>query len=163
MQQGLTLPWATMHIPWPAVMCNLPDMPPDHFPSFDLTCIFLWNTSPHIVSAIPLKPPSRIILIYPSFCFPYRKRLTGIDAKIIERCVVFFVTKLCAGKPACGKFTRAVSHVLTAKHPKLKKLFGGEIRSKCWVKRFPYRRYAGIGISLLHSIAYRHHALAHTY
>ena len=50
-------------------------MPRHHSPTLDLSRILRRHSSPHIVAAIPLKPPARVFGKNPTVFSPFRKRL----------------------------------------------------------------------------------------
>lgn len=122
MKQSLTLPPSTRHITHPTIVPHLGYVSYYRFPSFYLSLVFFWNSSPHIIAAIPLKPSSRIIFVYPPILFPYRKWLRGIHTKIVKLWIMLFRTQFCLSKPRCRKFIFAIGHILTTKHPELKHL-----------------------------------------
>ena len=91
MKQGLPLFPATRPIAFHAIMLDLRDMTPYGFPALDLPGI-IRASAPHVVSAIPLEPPPRILPVYPTPFPPIGQGLRGIDLEEIQLRVVFFMT-----------------------------------------------------------------------
>ena len=86
-QQRLPLPRPAHRIARRAMSFNLRDVPPNGLPTFDLPGIFFRHAAAHIVPAIPLEPAAWIVRVNPSFSSPGRKRLTRVDAEIIEAAI----------------------------------------------------------------------------
>ncbi len=161
MQYSLALFSMTIRIPHPAILFNLHDVTPHRLPSFDLTRI-IWRTSAHIIPAIPLKPPARIILPNPTFLSPNRKRLTGIETKIIKLRIMYkdiLLLKLRVDKPSFRKLLCAITHIDAAKNSKCQHLLWGKLGTKVWMKASPRLRNAHISIPLLHCIVDHHNPL----
>src|SRR5579862_5998306 len=110
MQQRLALPLAAQQIAGFAVFLDLPNVAADRLPTLDLPGIFVRHAATHVVAAVPLEPAARIVGVDPAFAFPFRQRLTGIDAKEIEFAIARTARKLGALEPARGKFTAAIGH-----------------------------------------------------
>jgi hypothetical protein len=83
MQQRLPLFWATKNISSSTIIFDLHYMPTHSEPPFYLLLVIIGPTT-HKISAVPLKPPARVLRMYPAFCLPYRKRLTRVYAKVIQ-------------------------------------------------------------------------------
>src|SRR6516165_1204003 len=86
-KQSLALPRSTCRVAALAVRLDLCDVPPDGLPSFNLADILLRDAPPHVITAVPLKPASRIVGIDPAFLAPDRERLAGINSDIVQRAV----------------------------------------------------------------------------
>lgn len=56
-------------------------------PAFYLALVFFRNSTAHVVAAIPLKPPARVVFVNPSFPLPHGEWLRGIHLKVIKRLV----------------------------------------------------------------------------
>ena len=89
--------------------------------AFDLPVI-INASSTHVVTAVPLKPTARILVIDPTLASPFRKRPRRIHAKIVQLCIVTFGAKFRIRKPVFWKLLAAVSHVLSPKHTELEHL-----------------------------------------
>src|SRR5579871_5894261 len=87
MQQRLALSWSASQITRLATALDLRNVSPDCFPTLDLPRILQRYSTAHVIATIPLKPPPRIVGIYPSFLSPYRERLARTYSKVIERAV----------------------------------------------------------------------------
>ena len=64
----------------------------------DLPPVVSLLRAPHVVAAVPLKPPARILRANPSVPPPYGERLRCVDAEIIQFRVVAFGAEPCAGE-----------------------------------------------------------------
>ena len=84
MKKGLSLAFAAGLVAGLAVKFDLPDVSSHCLPPPDLSMVFLRCTAAHIISAIPLKPASRIVGVYPSVLAPDGQWLAGIDAEVVE-------------------------------------------------------------------------------
>src|SRR5579872_4425247 len=74
MKQRLALPWPASQVTRLATALDLPR-------------ILQRYSTAHVIATIPLKPPPRIVGIYPSFLSPNRERLARTYSKVIERAV----------------------------------------------------------------------------
>jgi len=116
MHHGLALSGPAFHVAGTAMLIYLRYMPLDRFPPGYLSAVFFAQTPPHVIPAIPLEPPARILRIYPAFFTPVPERLTGIDLEIIQLRVVSLGTDFRMFKPVIGKFVTAIRHVFTAEY-----------------------------------------------
>jgi mannose-6-phosphate isomerase-like protein (cupin superfamily) len=88
-KDGLPLAPPTFEIARFAVLPNRRHMPCDRPPASNLAGI-VGGTAAHVVAAIPLKPPTRILLVDPSLATPDGERLRGVHAEIIQSVVMTF-------------------------------------------------------------------------
>ena len=86
-------------------------MPLDGLPPLYLPFVFLGNSPPHIVTAIPLEPAAGIVRVDPSFVAPLRERPAGANAKIVERAISTRWCELGVLEPALWKTRCPVRHV----------------------------------------------------
>src|SRR5262245_49372127 len=105
------------------------DMACDGPPPTDLARI-VSRSAAHVVSAIPLKPASRILRPNPAVSAPGRERLRGIHAVVIQFRIVLCRAELRVREPACRKLGAAVRHVFSAEDTKLQHLPGRELGTK---------------------------------
>lgn len=82
-QQRLTLARAAGQITRVAGGSQLPDMTAHGPPAADLAFIIVMPAA-HEIAAIPLKPAARVVLMQPPLALPFRQRLAGMDAEIIQ-------------------------------------------------------------------------------
>lgn len=71
MQQSLPLPSAAEQVAGLAMFLQLPDVTADRFPALDLAPVFPGYPPAHVITAVPLKPPARIVGMDPSFALPF--------------------------------------------------------------------------------------------
>lgn len=71
-QQSLPLPRAAKRITGLAVHFYLIDVATKCLPALDLPSVFLRHPPAHVIPAVPLKPPARIIVMKPAFEAPLR-------------------------------------------------------------------------------------------
>ena len=119
MQERLALARTTRSVAWTAMRGNLPEVPTNSVPAFDLSRIFLRNPATHVVSAIPLEPAARVFLVNPAFAPPLCERLARIHCEEIYVCVALPLAgqtfgKLRLRKPRLWKFFRTVAHIHAA-------------------------------------------------
>lgn len=126
------------------------------FPSFDLSIIFIWDSSSHIVSTIPLKSSSWIILVNPSFLLPNTKRLWSTDSKKITWNVIKKRRKLNMFKPILREFILAICHIFSTKDTSFKHFFGSKLWMEIFTKILSHRSDQFIRVSLLHFIIDNH-------
>ena len=127
MQQRLSLPPAALEVAALAIVPYRRRMASDCPPSPDLPLV-VPAPAPHVVAAVPLKPPARILRANPTVPPPYGERLRGVDAEIIQSRVVALRAQLCCAKPAGGKLAAAVGHVLAAEDAKTQHRFRRQLR-----------------------------------
>lgn len=124
LQQSLTLPWAAKRVTGITVPDNLRRVTPERFPPSNLAPILHRRPAPRIIPAIPLKPPSGIVGVYPAFFHPHLQRYACPNAIIVERAIRLARGQLRMGEPRIRKLAAAIGHILSAKHPKLEHLSG---------------------------------------
>ncbi len=130
MQECLPLSGSAENISSSTIILDLSDMPFHREPPLYLPFI-IFCSSAKIISAIPLKPPPRVLWIYPTLGSPNCKRLTGIYFKEVELLVPLFVCgQLSFSEPTPWKLSGFIRHIQTTKNPKLEHLF----RSQIWFK-----------------------------
>ncbi len=71
-QQSLPLPRAAKQITGLAVRFDLIDVAAKCLPALDLPFVFVRHPPTHVIAAVPLKPPARIIVMKPAFEAPFR-------------------------------------------------------------------------------------------
>jgi hypothetical protein len=69
-QQSLPLPRAAKRITGLAVHFDLIDVATKCLPALDLPSVFFRHSPAHVIAAVPLKPPARIIVVKPAFEAP---------------------------------------------------------------------------------------------
>jgi hypothetical protein len=83
-KKSLSLAFAAGLVTGLAVKFDLPDVSSHCLPSRYLPKVFLWHSAAHIVSAIPLKPATRIVRVYPPVLAPDGQWLAGIDTEVVK-------------------------------------------------------------------------------
>ena len=151
MKQCLSLSPPAAQLTARAVLLYLRDVSSHRSPSSDLSLVVA-APSAHVVPAIPLKPASRVFVVYPSLPAPFRERLRRIDPEVVQVGIVAFVTELCLLEPLRRELGPAVSHVLAAEDAKLEHLFWRELRSKLGIEVAANRLSQEIDIALLHQV-----------
>ena len=154
LKERLPLTRATREIARSTMPHHLRNVPPHRSPPSNLSRIIPVPATT-IVSAIPLKPPARIIRVNPSFLSPHRERLTRINPKVIQLWIAFAGCEFRMRKPMLRKFLRTVSHVHPAKHTERKHIFRRKIGCKRRIKMLPLRFGEFVLIVALHSIVNR--------
>jgi hypothetical protein len=137
LKQGLSFTRPAAQIAPPTVRTNGPRVPPERAPATDLNVIDLWQSPPHPVATIPLKPPAFVGVLCriakdtvisviciaiasrwrPPILPPYTERLSRLGAEIVA---VHRIRPLWrqhphrhgAYEPLCGKLRRAVVQIL---------------------------------------------------
>ena len=98
-KDGLSLPPPTFEIARFAVLPNRRHVPGDRTPASNLPGI-VGGSAAHVVAAIPLKPPARILRVDPAAAAPDAERLRGVHAEIVQARVVPLGAQLGASEPA---------------------------------------------------------------
>ena len=83
MKKGLTLSRTAIDSAAWAIVTDLRDVPTHRSPAFDLSLVVRTAAS-HVIAAIPLKPPARILRMDPLLPSPNRKRLRGVHPEEIK-------------------------------------------------------------------------------
>src|SRR6476661_449304 len=81
-QHGLTLSPATFEIALLAIPLDRRHMAPDGAPALDLSRV-VGRTAAHVVAAVPLKPPSRILRTDPTLAAPLSETYRSVHSKEI--------------------------------------------------------------------------------
>jgi len=115
LQQRLTLTRATEEIAGIAIRANLPRVPRERAPTFDLHFVDLRNAPAEIIAAIPLEPSARIRPDDPTLVTPIGKRLAAFDLEKIYG-DVGRVRKFGFGEPAFGKFLFTIVAIFSFEH-----------------------------------------------
>ncbi len=84
----------------------------------------------HVIGAVPLKPAARIVQVNPSLFAPHRLRLTGVNAKVIQRAIALSQGEPGASKPGARKLAFAIGHVLAAERAELHHFGRRQFRAK---------------------------------
>src|SRR5262245_44506895 len=82
-QQRLPLPRPAERVADIAVGFHLLDVTSEGFPPIDLPRV-VFHAATGIVPAVPLEPAARVVRVDPSLPLPFRKRLAGVDAEIVQ-------------------------------------------------------------------------------
>lgn len=126
--------------------------------------VIIRATTTHIVPTVPLKPPSRIVFIYPTFLAPHREWLASIYTKKVKFRIVRIATlllKLCFDKPIFGKLFYTISHIYATKNSKREHLFGSQIWLETWIEMFACRFAQSVLIPILHFVAHTNYFYFH--
>src|SRR5687768_3576677 len=133
MQQRLPLAGPAEEVAAHAVFPDLREVACHRAPAFDLARVV--GTAPaDVVTAVPLEPAARILVVDPAFLPPFRKRLRRVDAEAIERAVVALGAELRVLEPVVRKLRGAVGHVLAAEYAEPEHLFRRELRLEVGMK-----------------------------
>src|SRR6185295_1201193 len=126
-QGGLPLAPPTFEIARFAVLPNRRHVPRDRPPASNLPGV-VDGSAAHVVAAIPLEPPTWILLVDPSAATPHGARLRGVHAETIQPRVMPLGAQPGAGDPAPWKLLLAIRHVLPAEDAEPQQLFRRQIR-----------------------------------
>ena len=74
------------------------------------------QAAPHVITAVPLEPATRIIPVQPTFPAPERQGLTCVNSEEIQLEVPSLWRELRPSEPTLRKLAAAVGHLLAAKH-----------------------------------------------
>ena len=151
MQESLSPNRPASQVAWPAVLLKLCFVTPHSFPAFNLPFVIRAAPSSEI-PAIPLKPTSRIFFVDPAFLAPDRQRLRGINFEKVKIGIASLWRQLGVFKPVDGKFSGAISHVLTAEDAEAQHLFWCQVRMKIGMEVSAFRFRQKIDVSPLHQI-----------
>ncbi len=111
-------------------------MPGHRFPAFDLPQV-VFVPSALVVTAVPLEPSTRVVLVNPVLLYPVFKWLTGLDLEEVELGVIALWAELCLAEPVLGEFLLAIGHVFSTKDSKGEHFFGSEFWFEVWVEVLP--------------------------
>ena len=126
-QQGLPLARPAKRITWLTVLSDLCDVSSKRLPALDLARVLLGNAPSHVITAIPLKPATRIVRMYPTLSTPFRQWLAGVHTEVIERTVPARWRQLSPRKPTGRKFVAAIGQILAAEDAQFEHLLGRQI------------------------------------
>jgi hypothetical protein len=143
-----------------AVLFQLGDVPANCPPTPNLSLIVRAAASA-VISAIPLKPATRIFVINPTIVSPHQERLRGVHAKEIQLWIVPLRTYLGNLKPLSREFSRAIAHVLAPEHSKSQQLLRREFRAKIRMKTPSFWFSQEIEIAALHQVVHNNSLLLH--
>ena len=155
MQKGLALPAATTQVARLAVLAQLRHVPLDRDPALDLPLVVL-DSAAHVISAVPLEPPSRIFGVDPAFGDPIREWLRGRNTKEIEARVRAIGAELRVLEPVGGKLGAAVGHVFSTEHSQGQHVSGRQFGFEPRVKPFTWCADQLVGVDVLHFVIDRH-------
>lgn len=147
----LPLPSAALEVALLAVPADRGDVPLHCAPSPDLPCIIA-TAAAHVVPAVPLKPPARILRTDPSVPPPLRERQRGPDTEEIEPGIVRARAELRVPEPALRKLGARIGHVLPAEHPERQHLSGGQLRPERRVEIAARRLGEVVHVAPLHLV-----------
>lgn len=151
MEQGLSLPGATQQVTLYAVFSQLRDMPGHCFPATYLPKVIL-AAAPHVIAAIPLKPPTRILWPDPAFFDPVGQWFGSVDTEKIQAVVRPFRTQLCLVKPIGRKLPAAICQVLSTENAHFQHLRRCSLRLEFRVKILSFRYRAKVDVTALHPV-----------
>ena len=121
------------------------------------------GSAAHVVAAVPLEPPTWILLADPSAATPDGERLRGVHAETIQPRVMPLGAQPGAGEPAPWKLLLAIRHVLPAEDAEPQHLFRRQIRQEPWREVPADRLGTPVEVAVLHPIGdddflpHRHH------
>ncbi len=121
-------------------------------PSRDLTLIFAGDTPAHVIAAIPLEPPARVVLENPSLLLPLRKREAGVHLEIVQFGCVPRGAKLGVREPIGRELAPAIGQVLASKDSESEHLLGCELRPETWMKSPAHGLDPFIPVAMLHPV-----------
>lgn len=124
-------------------------------PALDLTRVFLWDPTAHVITAVPLEPASWIILVNPSFLAPLFQRLARVNVEIVQRFAVPWFSvwmELCVRKPVSREFFLTITQITSAKDAQGKHLLGRQFRPEYRIKFFSNRCSELVAVPLLHLV-----------
>src|SRR5690606_25799120 len=110
-----------------AVLPDLRDVAPHRLPASDLARIVA-HAAAHEIAAVPLEPAAWIVRVNPALAAPFRQRLAGVDAEIVERAVAACGCEFGPREPGRGKLVPAIGEVAAAEDAELEHLLRGQLR-----------------------------------
>ena len=150
-KDGLPLPPPTFEIARFAVLPNRRHVSSDRTPASNLPRV-VGGSPAHVVAAIPLKPPARILSADPAAAAPDGERLRRVHAEIVQARVMPLDAQLGASEPAPWKLLLAVRHVLPAEDAEPQHLFRRQIRHEPRREVPADRLGAPVDVAALHPI-----------
>lgn len=154
MKNCLSLSWTTVFVARATVVHNLCSVSRHCLPAFYLSFVICMSAT-KIVAAIPLKPPTGVILVNPSLRFPDREGLAGIHPVVVELLVSLSIWReLRIRKPRFRKFFRLVFKVNPSEYTELEHFFGRQVRFEIGMKVAPLFFGTGVHVANLHRVMY---------
>src|SRR5262249_16183349 len=99
--------------------------------------------------------------VNPSFPAPFRQRLAGVYAEIVQRAVAALRCELGSREPAARELCSAVAHVLAAENAESEHFLGRQFGTKLRMEVAPGRRSQLVPVALLHSVINGDRSLRH--
>jgi hypothetical protein len=161
MEKGLALSPSTEQVSLLTILNNLCNVSSKSFPARDLAHVLERQPSSHVIATIPLKPPPRVVRVYPALFSPHGEWLARAHTEVVEAWIRSIRCKFCMGKPALGKLITAVAQIHSPKHPELEHFFWGKVGGEARIKVPPRRSRELVGIPALHTVIHRY-SLVHT-
>jgi len=152
MKQGLALARMTIERALGTRVADLSNVSPHRPPAFDLAFVVERATS-HMIPAVPLEPPARIVGINPAFFSPHGEWLRRVDLEKVEFRVVAFGAELRVAEPGAGKLIPAVRHVLAAENAEPEHFRRRKLGLEPLVEVPPNRLRAVVDEPALHAIS----------
>lgn len=115
-EQSLALFASAAEIAGMAIFLDLSNVAAHGFPTFDLPQVFFWSAATPVITAIPLKPTSRVLWVDPAFFLPIFKGHGGIDFEKIKIGVFSGGREFGVGEPFGGQFFGSIAHVFSTKY-----------------------------------------------
>jgi len=160
MQKCLPLFRSTLEVAFSAVFAKLSNVSTYGFPSFDLAPV-IGTASSHIVSAVPLEPSSRVLIVNPALLEPEGQWLRSVQAEAVQFGVVKLVAELCFFEPFFRKLFSAVCHIFAAENAELQHLLRGQVGLEVRVEVFPHGFGEVVSVTRLHEVIYNCSFLSH--
>ena len=109
------------------------------------------GSATHVVAAVPLEPPSRILLVDPPLAPPCGQRLRRVDAEVVQRGIVARGTELRAREPASPE-TRGSRSCICRRRRRAATSARCQIRTKAGREVLPDWLRPVVDVSPLHAI-----------
>ena len=161
MEQGLALSGPAGEITWLAVPLDLDHVSAHRLPPTDLSPVFVEHSATHVITAIPLEPPARIIWMDPSLLAPDQQGLACLNAEKIELAVASARRELGTDEPAFWKLAAGIGHIPAAEHAEPKHLLRRQIGAKVRIEVPSGRLTQNIGVTALHLVIHCDYGVAH--
>lgn len=142
---------------------DLPDVARHLPPPLDLPGIFCRYAPAHVVATVPLKPPPRVLVVYPALALPLAQGLTGIDFEKVEAGISPLPLRSKTGvlKPIRWELISTIAHVHTTKYTELQHFFGRQLWLEVRRKIFAHRRHELVLVPSLHLVVYEYSSVHH--
>jgi hypothetical protein len=151
LQKTLALPGPAKYIAGIAVGLNLPGVSGKASPPFDLNPVDVRYPPTNVISAIPLKPATRIGTINPTLLLPNAQGLTTFYTEIVQL-RIWILARFCVIIPRLRKFCSAIVEVAPLKNAHFKHSFRGVVWCKIFTEVFTSRLCKTIVIPGLHPV-----------